>query len=65
MRFNKALGRFFYFGNSVGIEEFTEVGFSEQLAELILVDGEGLGTTLGKRCVAVVDEVRYVAEQQR
>ncbi len=36
--FGKALGGFFDFGDCVGVEEFAEVGFAEQFAELILID---------------------------
>ena len=61
----QALGGLFHFGDGVGIEQFAQVGFAEKFAELILIDGEGLGAALGQGRVAVVEEVGDVAEQQR
>ena len=37
----------------------------KELAELILIDGEGLGAALGERGVAVVEEIGGVAEEER
>ena len=60
---DEALLLLFDFGDGVGVEEFAEIGFAEQLAELVLVDGEGLGAAFGERGVAVVEEVGDVAEE--
>ena len=65
MGFGEALRGFFDCGDGVGIEEFAEVGFAEQFAELILIDGEGLGAALGEGRVAVVEEIGDVAEEER
>ena len=65
MGFGEALRGFFDCGDGVGVEQFAQVGFAEQLAELILVDGEGLGAALGQRRVAIVEEVGHVAEEER
>jgi len=62
VRFDKALRSLLDFGDRVGIEEFAKIGFTEELAKLILVDGEGLGAALRKGRVAIVDEVGDVAE---
>ena len=61
----EALRGFFHFGDGVGVEQFAQVGFAEQLAQLILIDGEGLGAALGQRRVAVVEEIGDVTEKQR
>ena len=63
--FRQALGGFFHLGDGVGIEQLAQVGFAEQLAQLILIDGEGLGAALGQRGIAVIEEVGDVAEEQR
>ncbi len=61
----EALRGLFHLGDGIGIEQFAEIGFAEQLAELVLIDGEGLGAALGQRGVAVVEEVGDIAEEQR
>ena len=60
--FGKTLRRFFHFGDGIGIEQFAQVGFAQQLAQLILIDGEGLRAALGQRRIAVVEEICHVAE---
>ena len=55
----------FDFGDGVGVEQFAQVGVAEQIAELLLIDGERLGAAFGERGVAVVDVVGDVAEEQR
>ena len=47
------------------VKELAEVSVAEELAELVLVDGEGVGAALGEWSVAVVDVVGYVTEEQR
>jgi hypothetical protein len=61
----QALSRLFDFGDCVGVEQFAEIGFAKEFAELVLVDGEGLRAALGEWGVAVVEEVGDVAEEQR
>ncbi len=63
--FGEALCGLFHLGDGVGIEEFAQIGFAENLAQLLLVDGEGLGAPLGQRSIAVVEEICDVAEQER
>jgi hypothetical protein len=45
----------FDFCNGVGIEQLAQVGFAQQLAQLVLIDGERLGAALGQRRIAVVE----------
>jgi len=52
-------------GEHVGVQQLPELGISQQLPELRLVDGQGLRPTLGERCIAVVDVVGDEAEEQR
>ena len=61
----KALRRLFHFGDGVGIEQLAQIGLAQQLAQLILIDGERLGAALGQRRIAVVEKIGHVAEQQR
>ncbi len=49
----------------VAIEQLAQLGLAEQLAELGLVDGQRLRAALRERGVAVVQEVRDVAEEHR
>src|SRR5437016_6115205 len=46
------------------VEQLAHLGLAEQLAQLRLVDRERLRAALGERRIAVVDEVRDVAEEQ-
>ena len=52
-------------GDGVGVEQFAQVGVAEQIAELLLIDGERLGAAFGERGIAVVDVIGNVAEEQR
>ena len=61
----EALGGLFDLGDGVGIEQFAQIGLAEQLAQLILIDGESLGTAFGQRRVAVVEKVGDVTEEKR
>jgi len=65
MGLSETLRGFFHLGDGVGIEQFAEVSFAEQLAELVLIDGEGLCAALGEGRIAVVEEVGYIAEEER
>ena len=47
------------------VEQLAELGVAEQVAQLRLVDRERLRAAFGERRVAVVDEARHVAEEQR
>ena len=49
----------------VGVEQLAQLGVAEQLAQLRLIDDERLRAALGQRRVAVVEEARDVAEEQR
>ena len=55
----------FGFFDGVAVEQLAQIGVAKELAQLFLIDGERLGTTLGQRCVAVVDVVGDVREEQR
>src|SRR3954452_19682137 len=50
---------------SVGIEQLAQLRFAEELAKLRLIDRQRLRAALGQRRIAVVDEIRDVAEEQR
>ena len=50
--------------DGVGVEEFAQRGRPQQLPELRLVDGQGLGAALGQWRVALVDVVGHVAEEE-
>jgi hypothetical protein len=65
VRLDETLSCFFDLGNGIGIQQFTKIRFSKQLAQLVLVDGEGLGAALGERRIAVIHEIGHVAEEQR
>ena len=52
-------------GEHVRVQQLAELGVAQQLPELGLVDGQGLGPPLGQRGVSVVDVVGDEAEQQR
>ena len=62
--FGEGLQLLFGFLDGVEVEELAQVGVAEELAELILIDREGLGAALGEGGVAVVDVVGNVAEEQ-
>ena len=47
------------------IEQFAEVGVTQNFLELGLIDGESLGATLGERGIAFVDVVGDVGEKER
>lgn len=64
MSLDEALGCFFDFCDGVGVEEFAKIGFPQKLAKLVLIDGEGLRSALGKGRVAIVDEVSDIAEEK-
>ena len=49
----------------LGVEQLAQLRLAEELAELRLIDGQRLRAALGERRVAVVQEVRDVAEQHR
>src|SRR5207237_8181747 len=63
--FDEGLELLFGFFDGGEVEELAEVGVAEELAELVLVDGEGLGAALGEWGVAVVDIVGDIAEEER
>jgi hypothetical protein len=63
-RVDEALLLLFDLGHGVAVEEFAEICFAEQLAELVLIDGEGLGAAFGQRGVAVIQEICNIAEEQ-
>ena len=65
MRLRQALRYLFHLGNRVGIQQFAQIGLAEQLAQLVLIDGQRLRAALGQRRIAVVEKVRHIAEQQR
>ena len=54
----------FDFLDGIRVEQFAQLGFTEQLPKLGLVDRQGLRAPLRKRRIAVVDVVGDVAEQQ-
>ena len=62
MRLDEALRGFLDLFNCVCIKQLAQVGFAKQLAQLVLIDGEGLRSTLGQRRVAVIEEIGHVAE---
>ena len=49
----------------VGVEQLAQLGVADQLAQLRLIDRQRLRPALGERRVAVVEEARDVAEEQR
>ena len=49
----------------VRIEQLPQLRFAEQLSQLRLIDREGLRAPLGQRCIAVVDVVGHVTEEER
>ncbi len=51
-------------GHRVGVEQLAELGFTEQLAKLRLIDRECLRPAFRQRSIAVVDVVGDVAEEQ-
>ena len=53
------------FRERVRIEQLPQLRFAEQLAQLRLIDREGLRAPLGQRRIAVVDVVGDVAEEER
>ena len=61
----KTLRSLFHFRDGVGIEQLTQIGFAQQLAQLILIDGERLSAAFGQRRVAFVKKIGHVAEEQR
>ncbi len=61
----EALRRLFHFRNRVGVEQLAQIGLAQQLAQLLLIDGERLCAALGQRRIAFVHEVGHVAEKQR
>src|ERR1700722_12563284 len=65
LRFEQAVQLFFYFADGVRIQQLAQVSVPEQIAQLLLVDGKGLGSSLGQRRIAVIDVIGYVAKQQR
>ena len=56
-----ALDRF----HRLRVEQLAQLRIAEQFAQLRLIDGQRLRAPFGERRVAVVDEARDVAEQQR
>ena len=60
--FRQTLGGLFHLCDGVGIKQLAQIGLAEQLAQLILINCEGLGTTLGQRRITVVKEVGNIAE---
>ena len=65
MRLGQALRNLLDLGNCIGIEQFAQIGLAQQPAQLVLVDGQRLGTALGQRRVAIIEKVGDIAEQQR
>ena len=55
--FREALRRLFHFRNRIGIKQLAQIGLAQQLAQLILVDGERLRAALGQRRIAVVEKL--------
>ena len=49
----------------VGVEQFAQFRFAQQLTKLRLVDRQRLRPALGQRRIAVVEVVGDVAKQQR
>jgi hypothetical protein len=49
----------------IGVQQFAQLRLAEKLAKLRLIDRQRLRAALGQRRVAVVDEIRDVAEEQR
>ena len=49
----------------LGVEQLAQLRVAKQLAQLRLIDRQGLRPALRQRCVAIVDEARHVAEEQR
>ncbi len=47
-----------------GIEQLAQICFTQQFAQLVLIDSERLCASLGKRSVTVIQEIRDVAKQQ-
>ena len=54
-----------HLGQHVRVEELTQLGLAEKLTKLGLIDRQRLRLPFGQRRVAVVDEIRHVAEEQR
>ena len=63
--FGQSLQLFLDLGNGLRVEEFAQVGVTEQVAELLLVDGERLCAALGERGISVINVVGDVTEEQR
>ena len=61
----EALERDLGLGQGAPVQELAELGLSEQLPQLGLVHGEGLGPPLREGSVALVEVVRGVAEEER
>ena len=64
-RAGQALGRVLVLVDGTRVEQLAHLRLAQQLTQLGLVDGERLRAALGERGVAVVDEVRDIAEEQR
>jgi hypothetical protein len=60
--FSEKLEAGFDLGDCGGVEKLAEVGFTKQIGELGLIDGEGCGAALGEGRIAVIDEVAGVSE---
>ena len=54
----------FHLLERIVVQQLAQFGFAEQLAQLVLIDGQRLGAPFRQRCVAVVDVVGDVAEEQ-
>ena len=54
-----------HLGQHVRVEELAQLGLAEKLTKLGLIDRQRLRLPFGQRRVAVVDEIRHVAEKQR
>ena len=52
MCLGQALRSLFHFGDGVRVQQLTKIGLTEQLAQLLLVDGESLRTPLDAVAIA-------------
>ena len=65
LRFEQPLQLLLDFGDGVCIEQLAQIGITQQVAKLVLVDGQRLRPALGQRRVSVIYVIRDIAEQQR
>ncbi len=65
VRIDDALKLFLHFLNRADVEQLPKVSIAEQLAQLLLIDAQGLRAAFREGRIAVIDVVRHVAEEQR